>query len=337
MTWFRYFMEAADDGAGGGGVDTPDAPVEERKSVFQRPEAWADPPTEEETPAPEASEGGEQEETPAEEAARLFAGKYKNADELEKAYLQLQQKFGRGEHLQEQPAEEELAPEEPPASWRAHNYDALGEIPTEGLSRKQQEQLVDLMQEDPRAAAMWALRNSHLLSDEEMAAVQGHWAANDRWRYDQFWREQTALAERARQEEELAPRMETVDMQRRMEGRDLAFAEVPLMQQHVEEFKTWLEERPQIDEHLGSLHDPAQIKEALKATFRQFYGEFAEQREIEAAAERERLAAEEAAAAEAGRQAQQRARTATRTAPTQPQGAGASDDDIRAAIRGARG
>jgi hypothetical protein len=349
--WFRYALETPDDGAGGGGEPAADEP---HVSVFERPELWDTPPAAE--PEPPAGETPPAEPPPADAPAEKPDGwsdddwgafqkqfpKGTPAD-LWKHYSSLRTAYSRGERGAEPPAATPAAEPEPaaPTGWTSPDYSVLGEIPSDGLSVAQQHALAALMVEDPKSAAMWAVANSHLLSDDEFSAVQSHWHSADYWNASRYWEAARMQANQDRQEEELGPRLQAIDVQRQREGAALAEAAVPEITAHLEPFKEWLVARPAIDEHLGTLTDPEQVKNAVVAAFYQFYGPYRmslDATEAAAAAERERVAAEEAAEAEAAaKNANRRAVTAGRGAPATPAGAGATPDDIRAAIRGARG
>lgn len=352
---FRYAMEAADDGAGAGDAE------EEFHSAFSQ-EGWqGDPPAEEpdeaeppasggEAPPADAPEAAPQEEPTPQAAERPDGwsdedwGRFQKqfpggtTADLWKHYDNLRVKMSRGEHLEPAPAESEEEAEGPP-TWTNPDYSVLGPIPQDGLSVPQQNALAALMVEDPKSAAMWAVQNNHLLSEEEFAAVQNHWHQNDYWGAKRYWDAAQEQMRAQQQEEELGPRLAAVDIQRQREGAALAEAALPAITAHIEPFKAWLEERPGLDEHLASLKDPHEIKDAVIAAFHQFYSPYRmtlDATERAAAEERERVAEEEAKKAEAeAEQANSRARTARRSAPAAPSGSDAAPDDIRAAIMAA--
>lgn len=354
MKWFRICMETPDDGAGGGGEEETG-----HVSVFNRPDLWdapavAEEATETEAPAAEPEQVGAADEPTAPAPAvkpddwddASWAGFQKQfpngtPGDLWKHYSELRTRLSRGEHLQPATPEPEAEPEfEEPPSWRAHNFQSLGAIPSTGLSVQQRTELGELMGIDPEAAAHWAVANSHLLREDEFAAVQNVWAQADQWSYQTFWNEQRQRAQEQREQEEYGPRMEVVDMQRRQQGVAMLEGEMPLFTEHKAEFAQWLEERPQVDEYLASLTEPAQIKETLRGAFYQFYGPYmATKSAEEQAAEAARVAAaetEQAEQAAAAETANRKAVTARRSAPATPAGGEASVDDIRDAIRTAR-
>ena len=93
------------------------------------------------------------------EQEELLAGKYKNAEELEKAYMELQSKFGSGE--EEGEAEEYEEGAEPEGD--AERYDEEGYVNFESVADAYGDQLADAFQEngiDP-----WAM-NDHFYEND---------------------------------------------------------------------------------------------------------------------------------------------------------------------------
>ena len=89
----------------------------------------------------------------AEAEEQLLAGKYTNAEELEKAYLELQQKLGGGEEEPEQETEEEVEEEEveTPAAQglitdASSEYAENGELSAETMAKFSQMSTSDLVQ-----------------------------------------------------------------------------------------------------------------------------------------------------------------------------------------------
>jgi hypothetical protein len=259
---------------------------------------------------------------------------------LWKHYTNLRTRFSQGERGEAAPAPEPEPEPEAPPSWLAHQFQSLGEIPTDGLSVQQRNELGELMQIDPKAAGLWAVKNSELLTEEEFAAVQNSWATSDPWGHRRYWDQ---AAEQIRQEqmaERIDPAIGVVNDQQQNLGVNMALQEFPLIAEHRQEFGEWIEANPQLDEQLSQMTDPAQIKSAMITLFNTWYAPRA-LTELHAAREENaaRIAKEQAdaEAAQAAIEKQQRgARTATRSAPATPAGGEASADDIRAAIRGAR-
>ena len=94
------------------------------------------------------------------EQEELLAGKYKNAEELEKAYMELQSKFGSGEE-EEGEAEEYEEGDEP--EGEAERYDEEGYVNFESVADAYGDQLADAFQEngiDP-----WAM-NDHFYEND---------------------------------------------------------------------------------------------------------------------------------------------------------------------------
>lgn len=334
--YFKICMEAPEES--GGGADDPAEEATGFVSAFSeagwkgdRPEVTPDPVEE-----PEA-EGEEEPETPEEVQERLYAGKYKTPEELEQAY---EHAIALASRKGVEVPEVQPEPEAQMPTWRAPQYDALGEIPADGLSALQREQLSTLMQNDPKAAANWAAQNSHLLTEEEFGAIQGNWYTADPWGARQAWAAAEEAQRQERLQEEYGPTRQIVDMQQAGLGMRAAMEAVPQMMEHKDEFAQWIEDNPAIDDQLTAMTDPTEIRNALVTIFYNWYGPQALDRITQAEAERAaREEADAAAAAEAeaaSQQANSRARTLTRSAPAVPAGSAASDDDIRAFIRGSR-
>lgn len=347
--WFRYTMETPDDGAGGGGEE-PEGHV----SVFERADLWDPAPSSDDDPGDPAAADPEPPAADApverpdgwnDEDWGAFQKKYPGGSpaDLWKHYRALESDYSRVKNGVPPKNEPAPAPEPTPTpeSWRAHNFSALGDIPVRGLSNVQREQLGELMGVDPEAAASWALANAHLLKEDEFNAVQNTWAQADPHGYRTFWAEQEELQRTAALEEQVGPTVDYATQQRQREGAQMAQAAVPDITAHLEPFKEWLEARPDVDQHFASLADPEQVKNAIIATFYQFYGPYRlgmDATEQAAAAERERVAAEEAAtAAAAAETSNRRAVTATAGARQSPAAAGeATAQDIKDAIKNAR-
>ena len=96
------------------------------------------------------------------EQEELLAGKYKNAEELEKAYMELQSKFGSGEEEEAGEAEEYEEGDEP-VEGDAERYDEEGYVNFESVADAYGDQLADAFQEngiDP-----WAM-NDHFYEND---------------------------------------------------------------------------------------------------------------------------------------------------------------------------
>jgi len=94
------------------------------------------------------------------EQEELLAGKYKNAEELEKAYMELQSKFGSGE---EEAGEAEEYEEGDEPEGEVERYDEEGYVNFESVAEAYGDQLADAFQEngiDP-----WAM-NDHFYEND---------------------------------------------------------------------------------------------------------------------------------------------------------------------------
>ncbi len=95
------------------------------------------------------------------EQEELLAGKYKNAEELEKAYMELQSKFGSGE--EEEGEAEEVEEGDEPTEGDYERYDEEGYVNFESVAEAYGDQLADAFQEngiDP-----WAM-NDHFYEND---------------------------------------------------------------------------------------------------------------------------------------------------------------------------
>ena len=95
------------------------------------------------------------------EQEELLAGKYKNAEELEKAYMELQSKFGSGE--EEAGEAEEYEEGDEPVEGDVERYDEEGYVNFESVAEAYGDQLADAFQEngiDP-----WAM-NDHFYEND---------------------------------------------------------------------------------------------------------------------------------------------------------------------------
>ena len=94
------------------------------------------------------------------EQEELLAGKYKNAEELEKAYMELQSKVGSGE---EEGEAEEVEEGDEPVEGNYERYDEEGYVNFESVAEAYGDQLADAFQEngiDP-----WAM-NDHFYEND---------------------------------------------------------------------------------------------------------------------------------------------------------------------------
>jgi len=93
----------------------------------------------------------------------LLAGKYKNAEELEKAYIELQQRFSKGESKAEPEEESAEVDEESDQSYDYVRYDDEGGVNFEAVKEAYGDKLADVFQEsgiDP-----WVM-NDHFIEND---------------------------------------------------------------------------------------------------------------------------------------------------------------------------
>jgi hypothetical protein len=307
------------------------------------------PPAEEpsaETPAevvvPEGGETAEQpavtpgtDATPAEpEVPAWKAYGFKDEGAMWTSYQELQRELTR--RGAPAPAEEAPPAEEQQPTWQSHQFQALGEIPRVGLSAPQREQLGDLMQVDPKAAALWAYQNQQYMDAGDFKAVQNNWAQADPHEFYEFRDAiRTHMQEQQRTEQEMTQRDWVVTQQR-----EHAIAEakraLPLMEERSDEFGAWLAapENAEVSNMLDAINDPARLQQALVAAFYQYAGPSiytelttSHQQAAAAEAERQRIAQEAADAAAAKGKG---ARTQTRTSAA---GNSSGESDADEALR----
>ena len=110
-----------------------------------------------------------QDDTSVEEPAELLLGKFKSADDMAEAYQNLEREFTQARQratdleslLQDDSPEEDARP-----VW---NSSFSGGNPTN------EEELVSWAQNDPGAAAQWAIANNDRVPEETVKAVWEHW------------------------------------------------------------------------------------------------------------------------------------------------------------------
>lgn len=95
----------------------------------------------------------------------LLAGKYKNAEELEKAYMELQQRFSKGDAEEESVEEEEYeeTAEESDEPYEYERYDEDGDVNFESVKEAYGDKLAEVFQEsgiDP-----WVM-NDHFMEND---------------------------------------------------------------------------------------------------------------------------------------------------------------------------
>ena len=117
---------------------------------------------------------------------QMLAGKFENAEQLEKAYLELQQKMGQGE--QEAEPEEEVQESDPDYLAQAMNeYQETGK-----LSDDIKKQLDELDYEDMFAAMQsQAPQESPDLTEEEMNAIRNYVGGEQQYGALMDWASQT--------------------------------------------------------------------------------------------------------------------------------------------------
>ena len=123
----------------------------------------------------------------AEQQNTMLAGKFENAEQLEKAYLELQQKMGEGKQEAE-PEAEEVQESDPDYLAQAMNeYQTTGKI-----SDEMKQQLDELDYEDMFAAMQsQAPQEAEDLSEEEMNAIRNYVGGEQQYGALMDWAAQT--------------------------------------------------------------------------------------------------------------------------------------------------
>ena len=125
---------------------------------------------------------------------QLLAGKYKDAEELEKAYLELQQKMGAPREEPEQPVQEEEQQPEPEPEVEIQAYESLLQeayevVANDGqLTEAQQQQLMEISKEDLIDAYLNSQQQmTQDLSDAEMSTIYNSVGGEEQYRQLTSW------------------------------------------------------------------------------------------------------------------------------------------------------
>lgn len=126
------------------------------------------------------------------EQQQLLAGKYKDAEELEKAYLELQQKMGSPREEAEQPVQEERQQAEPDETGNEYEsilQEAYEVVANDGqLTEAQQQQLMEISKEDLIDAYLNTQQEmTQDLSDAEMDTIYNSVGGEDQYRQLTSW------------------------------------------------------------------------------------------------------------------------------------------------------
>ena len=124
----------------------------------------------------------------AQQQNQMLAGKFESAEDLEKAYLELQKKMGQGEQEAEPAPEEEVQESDPDYLAQAMNeYQETGK-----LSDEIKEQLDNLEYEDILSAMQnQAPQDTPDLSEEEMNAIRNYVGGEQQYGALMDWAAQT--------------------------------------------------------------------------------------------------------------------------------------------------
>lgn len=343
----QYFRRYFQSDPGGGGDDDPDAMISfadafgvdpvtgEKVEPTPAPDPTPDPtpapdPTPDPTPPGEpgtpASEPAtppdpalKPGETPKEAAERIFAGKYKTPDDLERGYQELQREFSKLKNQQPAPVEEP-----PPVPL----------FKGETAEIKTEQDLFTWAQADPEAAAMWAMGEHGRMSPETLNTVMNHWIASSPWQATtaiHAWQAQM-LREEFAEQRQLAEQHALGQI--RDAGIELAVQEQPLMADYGDELSDFIDKNETLGKLVEAATTPQQLSKALQAAFFVMAGPKLSEQALTA-----KVAAEVKAAAKAERDAKaaeeaSKAVTTTRNTgvPQAPDGDDAYGDAMRDAV-----
>lgn len=350
MSYFRRYFQA--DPGGGGGEDdgepipfgeafgvNPDGTPYEAPTPDPTPEPTPDP-TPDPTPSgtPESDDAGgsgdgpvvKPGETPAEAAERIFAGKYKSVEDLEKGYSEADKKLQQllAERQQWQRQQEQEPEAEPPKPLFKGNTTVI----------ESEQQLEEWAVADPEQAALFAMREHERIDPELVDKVCNHWIASQPMKAISTitaWQSQI-LREEWQEQRQLADQHALGQI--RDSGIDLAVKELPLMQGYMEELGEFIEQHESLGRIVEAATSPEQLSKALQAAFFVMAGPRLSEQALTAKVaaevkeqEKAERAAKAAAEAEAARAS---ATTTTRNTgvPGTPDGEDAYGDAIRAKI-----
>lgn len=266
---------------------TPDPDPTPTPDPTPEPGAPADPPAD-----PPAAPAGE---TPDQQVARLFAGKYKTVEEMERGYKELERTFSSRPADGQQPGAQPVAEAPKMPLFKGDT----AEIKTEA-------DLYGWAAADPEAAAMFAMENHDRLNPEQLDTVMNNWIANQPWKATQTilaWNTQMMRDEQA---ESRRVQDEHYFNQIRDTGIEQAIAKQPLLQQHAKELGEYIEANQHLMQMVDGAKTAEEVSNALTAIFYMYAGPQIASQALEhrvalevAETERKRLEKEAATAAAA--------------------------------------
>jgi len=343
MTYFRRYMQT-DEGGGGGfeddgepvpfgevfGINPDGSPYEAEEADSTPPADPAPTPAAPEAPAEAPDPAPRPGETPSEAAERIFAGKYKSVDELEKGYGEADKKLQELLRERQQWQQQQQKPEEAEPSKPLFKGN-ITEIQSEA-------QLEAWAVTDPEAAALFAMEHHDRIDQDMVDKVCNHWIASQPMKAISTITAWNAQILR----EEFAEQRQLADQhalgQIRDQGIDLAIKEQPLMQGYTEQLGEFIERNEPLARIVEAATSPDQLSKALQAAFFVMAGPQLSQDALTAkvaaevkAQEKAQREAKAAAEAEAARAA---VTTTTRNTgvPSTPDGDDAYGDAIRSKI-----
>lgn len=204
-------------------------------------------------PAPPAEETPpEAPQTPPEasQEERLYAGKYKSVDDLEKAYSEAQRLIS-----QTRPAE---------AQQPQQQADPMTFLPPQ-IDEATFKRIESSAERDPQGTALWALENQQYLGSQITNACMRNWYEQDFLGYERWRQEQTVAYWDQRQQERQAP----IDNYTYHQISQSAVAEagngIPDFEAYKPLILQAIEENQHISEYVKSVtHDPQQLAKAIE-------------------------------------------------------------------------
>lgn len=294
---------------------------------YEPPPAEPEPPAEPATPEPPAEPApaepapAEGEETPAEAVERLYGGKYKSVEELEKAHKELTAAWDRRDPQQQPPPPEPEKPKPSPL--------LMGEV----SEIKTQADLYAWAEADPEAAANWAMENHEALKQEQLDAVMNNWIAQQPWKAITTVQQWNAQILRDEFSERQAVQDAAYTNGMRDQGILAALAVEPMMAQYQEQLSEFIQGKPQLNALVEAARTADELRDALVASFYAMAGPQIARQAMESQVERqvrEQKEAEARAEAEAAAEKKtSRASTISRNTAPPPGAVEDQDQAIR--------
>lgn len=202
-------------------------------------------------PEGDAAAGAPQTPPEATEGERVYAGKYKSVDELERAYTEAQRLIS-----QTRPAEAQ--PQADPLSFLPPQIDEATFKRIEASAER-----------DPQGTAMWALQNQQYLGQQITGAILRNWQDQDFLGFQQWQMQQLLSTQQQAAQEQWRP----IEAHTYQQISNSAVAEagrgIPDFEEYKPKILAAIEQNAYLAEHVaGVANNPQQ----LAASIRQVYG-----------------------------------------------------------------